>query len=176
MPMITSSRCGAAAIVAAITLAGCHAEPPPTGVAARMRAADMDLLTTAAGPDMLPISTWLQCVQAASLVDELSAPGPFTVFAPTNDAFAALPSGVLDDLLKPEHKAKLRAVLLHQVHAGGAILAGDARSMDLPTVEGHPLAISVRSDGVRVDDARVVRADVVCTNGVIHWIDKVLMP
>jgi uncharacterized surface protein with fasciclin (FAS1) repeats len=104
-------------------------------------------------------------------------PGPFTVFAPTNEAFAKLPPGTVDDLLKPENKDKLRSILLYHVHAGDAIMAKDVKSMKLSTMNGKSLTVMVNPDGtVMINNAKVVKTDIVCSNGVIHWIDTVLMP
>ncbi len=155
---------------------GCQAGPAPTTTAGRLRAADKNIVDTMAGPDMASVSTFLSAIQAAGLVDYLSGPGPFTVFAPTDDAFSALPPGRLDDLLAPENKPRLRAVLLYHVHPDAAILAADFRGMSLSTADGKPLALSVVGDAVTVNTAKVIKADVVCKNGVIHWVDKVLTP
>jgi uncharacterized surface protein with fasciclin (FAS1) repeats len=115
-------------------------------------------------------------VVAADLVDTLKGPGPFTVFAPTNAAFAALPAGTLDDLLKPENKEKLKQILLYHVHAGDAILAKDVHTMQLSTAEGKSVSVSVNGDTVMINDAKVIKTDIIAKNGVIHWIDKVVLP
>ena len=162
--------------LALVAVGGCHDVAATTSTAGRMRAADADVIDTMLRPDMQPLGSFVQAIQAAGLVDELSRPGPFTVFAPTNDAFAALPPGLLDDLLDPGHKARLRAVLLYHVHVGDAVLAADVRTMLLSTAEGHPLSVSAAGDGVTVNTAKVIKADVICRNGVIHWVDQVLLP
>ncbi len=127
-----------------------------------------------ANPDF---STLVTALKAADLVDALKGKGPFTVFAPTNAAFAALPPGALDDLLKPENKAKLQAVLKYHVIAAkidSSALAG--KKLTSPaTLQGGTLAID-GTNGVIVGGANVVKADVGASNGVIHAIDKVLLP
>jgi len=121
-------------------------------------------------------NTLVAAVQAAGLVDTLKGDGPFTVFAPTDEAFAALPAGTVEMLLKPENKDKLVAVLTYHVVAGKVMSADIAGKRVAPeTVEGRPLAINA-TNGVTVNDARVVAVDVEATNGVIHVIDKVLLP
>lgn len=128
----------------------------------------------ASNPDF---STLVTALKAADLVDALKGPGPFTVFAPTNAAFAALPPGALDDLLKPENKAKLQAVLKYHVIPAkieSSALAG--KKLTSPaTLQGGTLAIDA-TRGVNVAGANVVSADVRAGNGVIHVIDKVLLP
>jgi len=118
----------------------------------------------------------VKAIQAAGLVDTLKGAGPFTVFAPTNEAFAKLPKGTVEDLLKPENKEKLVSILTYHVHAGDAIMAKDVKTMSLTTVNGKPLKVSADGNGVMINNAKVVKTDVVCTNGVIHWIDTVVMP
>jgi uncharacterized surface protein with fasciclin (FAS1) repeats len=136
-----------------------------------------DIIDTATGPGMTQVTTVVTAIKAAGLVDTLQGPGPFTVFAPTNDAFAKLPKGTVDDLLKPENKEKLTQILTYHVHAGDAIKAADVKTMNLSTVQGKPLMVKTGDDGaVWINDAKVVKTDVICTNGVIHWIDTVLMP
>lgn len=126
-------------------------------------------------------STLVAAVQAAGLVDTLKGPGPFTVFAPTNDAFAALPAGTVDMLLQPENKDKLVSILTYHV-VPGAVTSDQVlgQRLNVATVQGK----TVRIDGtggkygasVRVNDANVTAADIIATNGVIHVIDKVLLP
>ena len=133
-------------------------------------------------------TTLVAAVKAAGLVGTLKGPGPFTVFAPTNEAFAALPAGTVDTLLKPENKAKLTQVLTYHVVAGrmdaaalmAAITAGGGKAM-LMTVEGDPLTATLSAGHVMVTDesghaATVTIADVTQSNGVIHVVDKVLLP
>ena len=122
-------------------------------------------------------TTLVAAVKAGGLVDTLEGAGPFTVFAPTNEAFAKLPPGTLDMLLKPENKEKLRAILLYHVHPGAAITAKECKTMDLSTAdEGKVLHVKVDGDTVMINDAKVIKADIPASNGEIHWIDTVLMP
>ena len=120
--------------------------------------------------------TLVAAVKAAGLVDILKSEGPFTVFAPTDAAFAALPKGAVETLLKPENKEKLQAILKHHVLAGAVPskeIAG--KTLSPATVNGTTLKIDA-TDGVMVSGAKVVIADVIASNGVIHVIDKVLLP
>ena len=135
-----------------------------------------DIIDTAVGPGMQEVTTVVTAIKAADLVDTLKGKGPFTVFAPTNAAFDKLPKGTVDDLLKPENKEKLKNILLYHVHVGDAIMAKDVKTMKLSTAEGKDLDVKVEDGGVWVNDAKVVKTDVVCSNGVIHWIDTVVMP
>jgi uncharacterized surface protein with fasciclin (FAS1) repeats len=112
-------------------------------------------------------------IKAAGLTDTLKGKGPFTVFAPTDDAFKKLPAGALEALFKDT--AKLKAVLSYHVITGH-VLAKDMKSGDVMTVQGSPLIAVVSSSGVQVNGARVKQADIVATNGVIHVIDAVIMP
>ncbi len=121
-------------------------------------------------------STLVAAVSAAGLVDTLKGDGPFTVFAPTNAAFAALPAGTVEDLLKPENKDKLVAILTYHVVAGEVTsdqLAG--KRQDVATVQGETAHIDGRK-GVKVNKSRVTTADIMASNGVIHVIDRVLLP
>jgi uncharacterized surface protein with fasciclin (FAS1) repeats len=136
----------------------------------------MDIIDTATGPGMAQVTTVVTAIKAAGLVETLKAAGPFTVFAPTNDAFAKLPKGTVEDLLKPENKEKLTKVLTYHVHSGDAIKAADVKTMNLTTVNGKDLMVKAQDGGVWINDAKVIKTDVICTNGVIHWIDTVLMP
>lgn len=120
--------------------------------------------------------TLAAALNAAGLVETLKGPGPFTVFAPTDAAFAALPPGTLEELLKPENRRKLVAILTYHV-VPGRVSASQAAKLDsATTVQGGALAIRARDGAVTVDGARVVAADVAASNGVIHVIDKVLLP
>lgn len=135
-----------------------------------------NIIQTATGPGMSQVSTLVTAIKAADLVDTLEGPGPFTVFAPTNAAFNKLPKGELANLLKPENKEKLKSILLYHVHTGEAIKAQDAKTMELSTAEGQPLNIKVEDGKVMVNGAKVVKANIECSNGVIHWVNKVLIP
>jgi len=121
-------------------------------------------------------STLVKAVKAAGLVETLSGDGPFTVFAPTNEAFEKLPEGALKDLLKKENKDKLAAVLKYHVVAGKVMAADVVKLKKAETVEGSEVAIKVDGKEVTVDGAKVVKTDVKCKNGVIHVIGKVIMP
>lgn len=121
-------------------------------------------------------STLVAAVKAAGLVDVLVGEGPFTVFAPTNAAFAKLPAGTVETLLKPENKDQLVAVLTYHVVAG-KVMAADVVTLDSAvTVQGESVSIMTGDDGVMVDGATVVMTDIEATNGVIHVIDTVILP
>lgn len=120
-------------------------------------------------------STLVAAVKAAGLAETLSGDGPFTVFAPTNEAFAKLPEGTVESLLKPENKEKLSAVLTYHVVAG-KVLAADVKAGKVATVNGAEATITVEDGTVSIDGAKVVKTDIVGKNGVIHVIDTVIMP
>jgi len=145
---------------------------PITFTAATAKAGD--IVDTAASADQF--STLVAAVKAAGLVETLKGDGPFTVFAPTNDAFAALPAGTVEDLLKPENKEKLVAVLTYHV-VPGKVMSSDiaGKTAEVETVQGSALSINATS-GVMVDNAMVTTADIITSNGVIHVIDKVVLP
>jgi uncharacterized surface protein with fasciclin (FAS1) repeats len=130
-----------------------------------------NLIDTAA--DAGNFSTLLSALSAAALTDTLRGTGPFTVFAPTDEAFKKLPAGTLDSLLKDI--PKLKSILTYHV-AAGSIAAKDVKSGDLKTLEGTALVAGVHGANVTVNGAKVVRADIAASNGVIHSIDTVLMP
>ena len=119
--------------------------------------------------------TLVAAVQAAGLVETLKGAGPFTVFAPTDDAFAALPAGTVDSLLLPENKAKLVSILTYHVVPGHVTAADVMDLTSATTVQGGTLAIDT-TDGVKVNSAHVVTPDIMTDNGVIHVIDAVLLP
>ena len=127
----------------------------------------------AAVPQM---STLTAALQAAGLADKASSGGPYTVFAPTNDAFAALPAGTLDNLLKPENKEKLAGILTYHVVPGNVMAADLTDGQELTTIQGQKLKVTVNGTAVTVNGANVVQADVKSSNGVTHVIDKVLLP
>ena len=121
-------------------------------------------------------NTLVAAVTAAGLGATLKGEGPFTVFAPSDDAFAKLPAGTVDDLVKPENKDKLTAILTYHLMAGKVMAADIAgKKLEPATVNGETLHVDATS-GVKVNGASVVTADIECTNGVIHVIDAVLMP
>jgi len=137
------------------------------------RAADIVDTAVSAGQ----FNTLVAAVKAAGLVDTLKGPGPFTVFAPTDDAFKKLPAGTVESLLKPENKAALVKVLTYHVVPGkvmSASLAG--KKTDAKTVEGSMVDIDATGSGVMVQYAKVVKADIAADNGVIHVVDTVIMP
>jgi len=120
--------------------------------------------------------TLVTAVKAAGLVDTLKGDGPFTVFAPTDEAFAKLPAGTVEDLLKPENKEKLVAVLTYHV-VPGKIMSSDiaGKTAEVETVQGSKLSVDA-TNGVKVDEANVTSADIEASNGVIHVIDTVVLP
>jgi uncharacterized surface protein with fasciclin (FAS1) repeats len=120
-------------------------------------------------------STLVAAVKAAGLAETLSGKGPFTVFAPTNEAFAKLPAGTVDSLLKPENKAKLASILTYHVVAA-KVMAADVKTSKVKTVQGGELDVLVKDGAVTVDGAMVVKTDIVGSNGVIHVIDAVVLP
>lgn len=133
-----------------------------------------NLVEVAAGND--DFSTLVAAVQAAGLVDVLAGEGPFTVFAPTNAAFAKLPEGTVENLLKPENKDQLVAVLTYHVVPGKVMAADVVELSSATTVQGGDVAIAVEDGAVKVDGATVVATDVAASNGVIHVIDTVILP
>jgi uncharacterized surface protein with fasciclin (FAS1) repeats len=120
--------------------------------------------------------TLVAAVQAAGLAETLKGKGPFTVFAPTDDAFKKLPAGTVDTLLKPENKEKLKSILLYHVVSGEVTAAKVMKMSSAKTVNGQELKIMVQDGTVMVNDAKVIKADVAASNGVIHVIDTVLLP
>ena len=137
-------------------------------------AQEKDIVDTAVGAGSF--NTLVAAVKAAGLVDTLKGPGPFTVFAPTDDAFKKLPPGTVEDLLKPENKAKLTAILTYHVVPGKMMAAEVVKMKSLKSVQGSPIKVTVKGDKVMVAKATVVKTDVMASNGVIHVIDTVMMP
>ena len=119
--------------------------------------------------------TLVAAVKAADLVKTLSGDGPFTVFAPTNKAFEKLPKGTVAELLKPENKKKLAAILTYHVVAGKVMAKDVVKLKEAKTVQGSKVKISVKEGVVSIDGAKVVKADIACKNGVIHVIDAVIL-
>jgi uncharacterized surface protein with fasciclin (FAS1) repeats len=138
------------------------------------RAAEKDIVDTAVGAGIF--NTLVAAVTAADLVGQLKSPGPFTVFAPTDDAFAKLPAGTVESLLKPENKAKLVAVLTYHM-VPGKVMSGDiaGKTLDVATAQGQGIKVDA-SSGVTVNGANVVKADIQASNGVVHVIDAVILP
>lgn len=120
-------------------------------------------------------TTLVAAVKAAGLAETLSGAGPFTIFAPTNAAFAKLPAGTVDSLLLPENKAKLVAILTYHV-VPAKVMAADVKSGEAPTVNGKMLKLKADGMGVMVNDAKVIATDLVGSNGVIHVVDTVILP
>lgn len=137
-------------------------------------AGSKDIVDTAASAGKF--NTLVTAVKAAGLVDTLKGEGPFTVFAPTDEAFAKLPKGTVEDLLKPENKDKLVKILTYHV-VPGKIMSSDiaGKKEEVATVEGSKLSVNATS-GVMIDNAKVVKADIGASNGVFHSIDTVVMP
>lgn len=137
---------------------------------------DKDIIEVATGEGMEKVTTLVAAIKAAGLVDALKGDGPFTVFAPTNEAFAKLPAGTVDELLKPENKDKLTKILLHHVHKGDAVKAADVKTMALDVMDGGKVDVKVEGGTVTVGGAKVIKTDVVAKNGIIHWVDTVILP
>jgi uncharacterized surface protein with fasciclin (FAS1) repeats len=133
-----------------------------------------DIVDTAVGAGSF--KTLAAALQAAGLVETLKGNGPFTVFAPTDEAFAKLPAGTVENLLKPENKEKLKAILTYHVVAGKVMAADVVKLKTAKTVQGTTVDISTMGGKVKVDNANVVKTDIAASNGVIHVIDTVIMP
>ena len=133
-----------------------------------------DIVDLAAGNDNL--KTLVAAVKAGGLVDVLKSDGPFTVFAPTDQAFAALPEGTLESLLKPENKDQLASILKYHVVAGKVKSSDLSNGQKAATVQGEKVGFSIKNGKVKIDDAQVVMADVEAKNGIVHVIDKVILP
>ncbi len=157
-------------ITSAVVMAGLLAASAPA------RAAD-DIVDTAVKAGSF--NTLVAAVKAAGLVDTLKGKGPFTVFAPTDEAFAKLPKGTLESLLKPENKKKLTSILTYHVLPGRydakRITGAKAKQFGIKSVQGSNVEVDIRK-GVKVSGANVVTTDVIASNGVIHVIDAVIMP
>lgn len=184
MRLARTSAIVALAAAAALTFSACSSSSTDTAASASASAsapaesAPAEVATVgtiveiaASNPDF---STLVAAIDAAGLVETLNGPGPFTVFAPTNEAFAALPAGVLDALLLPENKDLLIQILTYHV-VPGTVMAADVMAGDVATVEGQNITIAT-DGGVTVNGAAVVQTDIVASNGVIHVIDAVLLP
>ncbi len=154
-------------VIASALIAGSLA-----AAATAAKAADIVDTAVSAGS----FNTLVAAVKAAGLVDTLKGDGPFTVFAPTDEAFKKLPAGTVEDLLKPENKDKLIAVLTYHV-VPGKVMSGDiaGKKLSPKTVQGSEVMIDA-SSGVKIDNANVTKADIVTDNGVIHVIDAVILP
>ncbi len=133
-----------------------------------------DIVDTAVGAGTF--KTLAAALGAAGLVETLKGAGPFTVFAPSDDAFGKLPAGTVESLVAPAAKAKLTGILTYHVVSGKVLAADVMKLHDAKTVNGQSVAVKVVDGKVKIDSATVVTADIQCTNGVIHVIDSVLMP
>ncbi|MEM0996457.1 MAG: fasciclin domain-containing protein [Bacteroidota bacterium] len=133
-----------------------------------------DIIDLAVGTDVL--STLVAAVKAADLVSTLKGDGPFTVFAPTNDAFNALPKGTVANLLKPENKDQLVNILTYHVVPGKILSTDLGDGQRAATVQGSKVKVTLTEGGVLIDNARVINADVTASNGVVHVIDRVILP
>ncbi len=142
------------------------------GHAAHEKGKDIVDTAVAAGS----FNTLAAALQAAGLVDALKADGPYTVFAPTDEAFAKLPAGTLEDLLKPENKDQLTAILLYHVVPGKIMSSDISGDVSPETLEGAALPVSATGSGVTAGGANVIQADVAASNGVIHVVDTVILP
>jgi uncharacterized surface protein with fasciclin (FAS1) repeats len=158
---------------AIVTLAAVAVLVPFSGQP-RVQAQSQDIVDTAVAAGSF--KTLAAALKAAGLIDTLKGKGPFTVFAPTDDAFAKLPAGTVDDLLKPENKAKLTAILTYHVVAGKVMAADVVKLKSAKTVNGKSVQIMAEGGAVMVDNAKVVKTDIGTSNGVIHVIDTVLLP
>lgn len=168
---LSLAACSSSSEESAATASAAASAPAESAMAEAPAAAGTIVDVAAGNPDF---STLVAAVQAAGLAETLSGQGPFTVFAPTNAAFEALPAGVVDALLLPENKETLAKILTYHVVAGN-VMAADVKAGDVATVEGQNIAIAT-DGGVTVNGAKVVQTDVVGSNGVIHVIDAVLLP
>ena len=173
--LVTSLTLAASTIAAPVVIAGMNdysdkqATEEASTVATENLQTIVEIATSAGSFDTLTAA-----LEAAGLVSTLEGDGPFTVFAPTDEAFAALPEGTLEELLKPENKDQLVEILTYHVVAG-AVLSSDLEEGQVSTVEGSDVEIQL-GEKVKVNDAQVVKADIQASNGVIHVIDKVILP
>ncbi len=173
MKALRKASIAAVAALALLTLSACSGDESMDSAPMEEEAVVTNTIVDVAvgNPDF---STLVAALTAADLVSTLQGDGPFTVFAPTNDAFAALPAGVLDALLLPENLATLTKILTYHV-VSGMVMAVDVKDGNAATVEGSTVKLSTKG-GVSVNKAKVVIADVMADNGVIHAIDAVILP
>ena len=172
MKVLRRSALVAGALAAALTLSACSSDSDSATETMTEETSVGTIVDVAVGAGNF--TTLVAAVTAADLVETLSGTGPFTVFAPTDEAFAALPAGVLDALLLPENKALLAQILTYHV-VSGMVMAADVTDGEVATVEGQNVKLSTMG-GVSVNGAKVVAADVAASNGVIHAIDAVILP
>jgi len=171
--MRQSSRFIAVVVLGMFALA-CSSTPAGAEDASSSSAAKKDIVDTAVAAGQF--KTLAAALQAAGLVDTLKGDGPFTVFAPTDEAFAKLPAGTVENLLKPENKQKLASILTYHVVPAKAMAADVAGMSSAKTVNGKSVSLKSADGKVTVNDATVTKADIATSNGVIHVIDAVLMP
>lgn len=158
----------------AIAAVGIVASPFATADSCGARCSGKDIVDTAVSAGQF--KTLAAALTAAGLVDTLKGPGPFTVFAPTDEAFAKLPKGTVEDLLKPENKAKLTAILTYHVVPAKAKAADVKDGASYRSVQGKELLASIRDGRVSISGANVIKTDIAASNGVIHVIDTVMIP
>jgi len=164
------SRCECL-LMAIVVLLGCEGKEEEMSTIGTQK---MDIVDTAvAAGDFKTLATALK---AAELIDALKGQGPFTVFAPTDDAFGKLPAGTVEGLLKPEKKTDLQGILKYHVVSGKVMAADVVKMTSAKTLQGKMLAIQVTDGTVMVDNATVTKTDIECSNGVIHVIDSVVLP
>lgn len=147
---------------------------PMFAKAAETATAEKNIVETAVAAE--GFSTLVAAVKAAGLVDALTGEGPLTVLAPTDEAFAKLPKGTVEDLLKPENKDKLISILTYHVVKGKVPAATVVTLDSAPTLQGSTIAIKTEAGGVMINNAKVIKTDIMCSNGIIHMIDTVLLP
>ena len=161
-------------LLATLVAAATFALPANAGSCSAGKASDAkDIVAVASSAGSF--NTLVAAVQAAGLVETLQGKGPFTVFAPTDEAFAKLPAGTVESLLQPENKAKLVAILTYHV-VPGKVLAADVKTSQAATVNGQKLPLVVANGKVTAGSANVVATDVAASNGVIHVVDSVILP
>lgn len=168
--LTVAALCAAVTLTPSLLAGQCSASKSASTTTA---SADKDLVAVASGADNF--KTLVAAVKAAGLVETLQGEGPFTVFAPTDAAFAKLPAGTVENLLKPENRDQLVAILTYHV-VPSKVLAADVRTMKAKTVQGESVHLVVTDSGVMVDNAKVVKTDILADNGVIHVIDTVMIP
>ena len=177
LPMAASAvadECPVAAAQKAKAMAQAKAQAQAHVQTVAFNADRKDIVDTAVGAGSF--KTLVAAVQAAGLVETLKGAGPFTVFAPTDEAFAKLPAGTVESLLKPENKEKLVAVLTYHVVPGKVMAADVVKLTEAPTVQGSKAKVKVVDGAVMIDNAKVVKTDIETSNGVIHVIDAVILP
>jgi uncharacterized surface protein with fasciclin (FAS1) repeats len=172
MKVLRPAAFAAVVIATALTLSACGSDSETAMEETTEQTSVGTIVDVASGAGNF--STLVAAVTAADLAATLSGEGPFTVFAPTDEAFAALPAGVLDALLLPENKALLAQILTYHV-VSGKVMAADVTDSDVATVEGQTIKLATEG-GVTVNGATVISADVAASNGVIHAIDQVILP